>query len=367
MKSRRALGALALAIAVLGASVAAGCGGSDEPAAAPATTEAATQPIDESAPAEETAPADESGAETTYTIGWVPPTVAPFEDALRKGIEVQAKALGMELMVAGGEFDPSVQIAAVDSLVQRDVDAILIWPLDEKGIQPAFDRAREAGIPIFVIDSPGAKPYAANFQTNDYDTTYALAEYAAGQVGTPCTVAIIEGVPVVPILKARNSGYADGAEAAGCEVVDQQVNTNDNVETARSIVSTWRTKYGSDLNTILAVNDPSALAALSAVQGDFDPLITGVNGDAENVEKIREGQIAATAALLSPEIGNGMAYAAYQVLNGEEVPEEIQVPYQILTAENVDTYEPYEARLEAPMTVEFTEQDGEYVLQTSAG
>lgn len=366
MNRRRALAALAVAIVAVAA--AAGCGGTNDTSAAPAAAETASQPAQETAPAEETAPADEtSGAEKTYTIGWVPPTVAPFEDALRKGIQKQAESLGMEVVVAGGEFDPSVQITAVDSLVQRGVDAILIWPLDEKGIQPAFDRAREAGIPIFVIDSPGAKPYAANFQTNDYDTTYKLAQYAAEQTGSPCTVAIIQGVPVVPILKARNEGYAAGAEASGCEILDQQVNTNDNVETARSIVGTWKTKFGSDLKAILAVNDPSALAALSASGGDFDPVITGLNGDAENIQKIKDGQLAATAALLSPEIGNGMAYAAYQVLTGNEVPEEISVPYEILTSENIDSYQPYEARLQGPMTVEFVAEDGGYVLQASVG
>lgn len=306
----------------------------------------------------------------TFTIGWVPPTVAPFEAAMRSGISKQAKALGMKVIVAGGQFDPNVQITAVDSLVQRKVDAILIWPLDEKGIQPAFDRARAANIPIFVIDSPGAKPFAANFQTDDYAAGVRLAKSAAAKIkagGKSCAVGIIQGVSFVPILRARNAGLEAGARAAGCTVLDKQVNTKDNVDTARAIVTTWKTKYGGKMTGILAINDPSALAALSAVSGSFDPLITGYNGDATNVEQIRKGTLFATAALLSPEIGNGMAYAAYQVLTGKKVPGTIAAPYFQLTGTNVATYKPYAQRLTGPMKVAFVKQGSGYQLKTTLG
>jgi ribose transport system substrate-binding protein len=186
----------------------------------------------------------------------------------------------MKVIVAGGQFDRRSD-HGVDSLVQRKVDAILIWPLDEKGIQPAFDRAREAGIPLFVIDSPGAKPFTANFQTDDYAAGVKLAKSAATKIkasGQTCAVGIIQGVSFVPILRARNAGLEAGAKAAGCKVLDKQVNTKDNVDTARAIVSTWRTKYGSQMTGILAINDPSALAALSAVSGSFKPSSPGTTG-----------------------------------------------------------------------------------------
>lgn len=308
----------------------------------------------------------QSRSQATFTIGWVPPTVAPFETALRKGINLQAKALGMKLVVAGGQFDPNVQIAAVDSLVQRDVDAILIWPLDEKGIQPAFDRARKAKIPIFVIDSPGARA-TANFQTNDFSAASGLAQYAAAAIakqGKPCKVAIIQGVPFVPILKARAAGHEAGAKKAACEILDRQVNTNDNPETARAIVTAWKTKFGSKLSGILAVNDPSAMAALSAVSGSFSPVITGFNGDADAIDAVRKGRVGSTAALLSPEIGNGMAYAAYQVLTGKSVPKTVNALYKPVSKETVGTYKAYDARTRAAMGVSFEQKSGKYYLKT---
>jgi ribose transport system substrate-binding protein len=303
-----------------------------------------------------------SGSKGQSTIGWVPPTVSPFEKAMREGIEQQAKALGMELTVAGGEFDPKVQISAVDSLVQRDVDAIMIWPLDEQGIQPAFDRARESDIPIITIDSPNARANV-NFQTDDVDATRALAKVVADKVGNPCAVGIIQGPPIVPIIKARAEGYTQGARESGCEILDIQTNREDTPEGASKIAAGWRTRFGSEMNGILSNNDPQALAALAQTGGDFKPEIVGLNGDAPNIEAIREGRLLGTAALLSPEIGNGMAYVAKELLDGKTVPSTIAANYAIVTNENVGEYKSYEERTAAPMKVSIRGSGNDGVLE----
>lgn len=293
-----------------------------------------------------------SGSDEEFVIGWVPPTVAPFEQAMREGIKLQAQSLGMELEVAGGEFDPSAQISAVDALVRKDVDALLIWPLDEQGIQPALDRARERDIPIITTVSPNARA-TVNFQTDDAPAAAELARSAAERIGDPCRVGIIEGVPVIPTLKARNEGYAEGAREAGCEILDKQVNTNDTPEKAGEIVGAWKTRFGSEMNGILAINDPSALAAAAQVDDEFQPLIVGANGDAEAITAIQAGRLAGTQAAPSPELGNAMAFAAHQLLTGEEVPETIGVHYDVVTEENIDQYRSYEERLTGPMEVSF--------------
>ncbi|MBS1879804.1 MAG: sugar ABC transporter substrate-binding protein [Actinobacteria bacterium] len=292
------------------------------------------------------------GGEAQFTIGWVPPTIAPFEKVLREGIKLQAEKQGMSLVVAGGEFNPAAQISAVDALVQREVDALLVWPIDEKGIQPALDRARAQHIPIITIDSPNANANV-NFQTNDFEAAKETAEAAAAQIGAGCKVGIIEGLPIVATLKARNEGYAKGAEASGCEILDRQVNTEDTPEKAGEIAAAWKTRFGGEMTGILAINDPSALAAAALVGGEFKPLIFGANGDPTAIEAIEDGQMAGTQSAPSPEIGNGLAAAAHDLLTGEKVAKTIDVSYDVVTAKNVGEYVSYEERLQGPMVVTF--------------
>ena len=80
---------------------------------------------------------------------------------------------------------------------------------------------------------------------NDGAAIQDIAKMAAAEVkkqGKECAVGIIQGIPVVNILNARNVGMAAGAKAAGCKILEQQVNQQDNSSGALPIVQAWKTK-----------------------------------------------------------------------------------------------------------------------------
>src|SRR5436305_1782456 len=82
-------------------------------------------------------------------------------------------------------------------------------------------------IPILAIWSPGVPGIAANFQYNDNTAIEGIAKQTAAELkkeGKPCAVGIIQGIPVVNILNARNVGMAKGAKESGCTILEQQVN-----------------------------------------------------------------------------------------------------------------------------------------------
>ncbi len=251
-------------------------------------------------------------------IGNIPPVIAnPTIKAMDQGIKNQAKKLGMSAITIGGEFDPQAQIVAMDAAIQKKVSAISIWPLDPKGIAPSFEKAKAAGIPVFTIWSRGVPNVTANFQYDDYETAVAIAKMAAAELkkqGKECKVGIIEGIPVVTILKTRNDGLAAGAKAAGCTILEHTVNTKDNSDGAQPIASAWKAKYGSKMTAVLAYNDPSAMGALATVGGDFNPLITGFNGDSIAVDALKAKRLFASAAAPNVEIGNTIAWAINQML-----------------------------------------------------
>src|SRR5262249_42111781 len=143
-----------------------------------------------------------------FSIAFIPPVLAnPAIKALDDGIGLKAKALGMSFQTIGGQYSPQAQIVAMNAAIQKKVNMILIWPLDPKGIQPSFLKAKAAGIPILAIWSPGVPNIAANFQYNDGDAIANIAKSAAAELkkeGKPCNVGIIQGIPVVNILNARN-------------------------------------------------------------------------------------------------------------------------------------------------------------------
>lgn len=305
-----------------------------------------------------------------FTIGFIPPVLAnPAIKALNDGIAKKAKALGMGFETIGGQYSPQAQIVAMDAAIQKKVSMILIWPLDPKGIQPSFEKAKAAGIPILAIWSPGVPNINANFQYNDGGATESIAKMAAAEAkkeGKPCAVGIIQGIPVVNILNARNVGLLAGAKAAGCTILEQQVNQQDNSSGALPIVQAWKTKYGSKMSVILAYNDPSALGAVAAKGGSFNPIVTGMNGDADGIAAVKNGSMFATGAVPNVEVGESMAQVAWNILNKQAYPKTVYFPFEILTKANVDGYTPWSKRLAGPvMKIQFVSSGGKTVAKTT--
>jgi ABC-type sugar transport system substrate-binding protein len=305
-----------------------------------------------------------------FTIGFIPPVLAnPAIKALNDGIALKAKALGMNFETIGGQYSPQAQIVAMNAAIQKKVNMILIWPLDPKGIQPSFQKAKAAGIPIIAIWSPGVPNTISNFMYNDQGTTEQIAKLAAAELkkeGKPCNVGIIEGIPVVNILNARNVGLEQGAKAAGCTILEKQVNQQDNNSGALPIVQAWKTKYGSKMTAILAYNDPSAEGAIAARSGSFQPLITGMNGDPDGLAAVKNGTMFATGAVPNVELGEAMAQVASLALAHKSYPKTVWFNFEIVTKDNVGAYKPWADRLAAgPLKIAFVTKGGKTYVQTT--
>jgi ribose transport system permease protein len=304
------------------------------------------------------------------TIGFIPPVLAnPAIKALNDGIKLKAKSLGLSFETIGGQYSPQAQIVAMDAAIQKKVSAILIWPLDPKGIQPSFQKAKAAGIPILAIWSPGVPNIDANFMYNDGNAIQNIAKMAAAAVkkqGKQCAVGIIQGIPVVNILNARNVGMAAGAKAAGCKILEQQVNQQDNSSGALPIVQAWKTKWGSKMTAILAYNDPSALGAIAARGGSFQPIVTGMNGDADGLAAVKNGSMFATGAVPNVEVGEAMAQVASSILNHKAYPKTVWFSFEVVTKANVGTYTPWSKRLAGPvMKIRFVNVGGKTFAKTT--
>jgi ABC-type sugar transport system substrate-binding protein len=307
---------------------------------------------------------------STGSVAFIPPVLAnPAISALNQAIGKKAKALGMSFATVGGQYSPAAQIVAMDAAIQKKFSVISIWPLDPKGIQPSFLKAKAAGIPIIAIWSPGVPNIDANFMYNDQPVEAQIAELAAAQLkkeGKPCAVGIIQGIPVVNILNARNLGMAQGAKAAGCTILEQQVNETDNNSGALPIVQAWKAKYGSKMTAIFAYNDPSAEAAIAARSGSFQPIVTGMNGDPQGIQLVKSGALFADGAVPNVEVGEAMAQVAYDIVNKLPYPKTVWFKFGILTKANVDQYTPWATRLGgAAMKIAFYTADGKTWARTT--
>lgn len=316
-------------------------------------------------PAAGSAPAPEEGP-AAIAVGYSLPLPDPTYETLLAGVTADIEAAGGSVRSANAQFDPGKQISDIDSLVTQGVDVLIVGPLDPRAVRPALDRARAAGIEVIVQEgTAGPDAYgdvATTTFTRNADAARAAAEYLAEQVPDGA-VGVLAGPPVADVLVDRNTGFDEGAAAAGLTVLDRQEGNPQQPDVSgRQITDAWRTRFGAQMQGVLSYNDETAVGVASAVQGDFRPTIVSINGSEAGVELVRSGAVAATWSLVPAEYSHLLAWAAQEAAAGRELPPVINIEMPRIDAGNVAAWTPPRERIGRPFTVELADRGGEAYL-----
>jgi len=71
----------------------------------------------------------------------------------QKELKAQTPKLSVTFLGAQSESNVNEEINIVESAIDRGVKAIVLAPSDVKALQPAVKKAKDAGIPVIIIDS----------------------------------------------------------------------------------------------------------------------------------------------------------------------------------------------------------------------
>ena len=84
------------------------------------------------------------------------------------------------VIVTDAAFNPSKQVADIEDLIAKNVSLIIYWPVDEKAIQPALQKAVAKGIP--TVNAGGNFTYAPGTTSNAFIDQWAIGELCARQL-----------------------------------------------------------------------------------------------------------------------------------------------------------------------------------------
>jgi ribose transport system substrate-binding protein len=281
-------------------------------------------------------------AETTsdgYTIGFAVSTLAnPFFVSMKDGGEVKAAELGIELITLDAQDDNEKQAAQIQDLISREVDLIIVNPVDSDAIAPAVKEINNAGIPVITVTRPSNGGEVV--QHLDIDNSFAgklVADELIKVLDGTGKVAILEGIAGTPSATARQAGFVDVVnEVAGIEVVTS-LTANYSREEAASVMEDVL-QANPELDAVYAHNDEMALGAVRAIAaaGRQDEIkVFGIDATDDALTAIAKGEMVATVKQ-QPAVQMAMAVeAAKAVLDGETVDELVIVPLVLVNADNL--------------------------------
>ncbi len=289
-----------------------------------------------------TAPADE-----TPQVALIMKSLAnEFFKTMSDGAESHAKAHpGQYKLIVNGiknETDISQQVALVEQMIAKKVDAIVIAPADSKALITVLKRARAAGITVINIDNKLDAEVLAQAETtipfvgpDNREGARIVGEALAKELPAGAKVAILEGVPTAFNAQQRRAGFEDAMKAAGAEIVSTQ-SAQWEMDKANQITSAILQKH-SDLAAILASNDSMALGAVSAIKaaGKSDQVkVVGFDNISAVQALIKEGRIFATADQHGGDLAVFGIEAALEILKGN-TPADQKTPVDLITKDSL--------------------------------
>jgi len=257
-----------------------------------------------------------------------------------EGLASVIEERGDELIVADAQLNISKQVADVEDLAQQNVDAIFIAPVDSKGIKPALEAAKQAGIPVIIMDIPAEDEelVTATVSTDNFEAGKLLGEAMIREMGGSANVGLID-FSVVQAVVDRTDGFFEAVkDAPGIKVVARQ-DAQASTESALPVMENFL-QSNPEINAVFAINDPSAMGALSAIEAAqrTDIKIFSIDGSQDGIQLVKDGKIVGTSAQFPFKMGTIAAETAYQVVSGESVEKTIKVPSEWIDASNYEQF-----------------------------
>ena len=221
----------------------------------------------------------------------------PYFVTMKQALEEAAASIGATVVITDARHDVSKQISDVEDMIQKKIDILLLNPTDSTGVEGAVKSAKAAGVIVAAVDANAKGPVDSFVGSKNYDAGVMACEYMGNAMGGKGDVAILDGIPVVPILE-RVRGCKDALK----KFPDMKIVTTQNGKQERDqalAVTENMILANPSLKGIFSVNDGGSMGALAAIEASGkDIKLSSVDGAPEAITAMQKAnsKFIATAA-----------------------------------------------------------------------
>lgn len=253
----------------------------------------------------------------------------PFFVSLSEGAKQKAKELNINLSVVNASDDTAKQTSDIEDLISKNVQVIIVNPVDSDAVAPAVLDAINANIPVISVDRGVNGVEVTSAISSDNVAGARLAgEYLIELIGENSKVAELIGIPGATATIDRGKGFHQSADGKLNIVASQTANFNraEGLTVMENIL-----QANPDIKGIFAHNDEMALGALEAVESlGKDIVIIGFDATDDAVYAVQNGTMKATVAQQPEIMGATAIETALKIINGETVEKTIPVEINLI-------------------------------------
>ncbi|WP_136684071.1 galactofuranose ABC transporter, galactofuranose-binding protein YtfQ [Falsirhodobacter xinxiangensis] len=266
----------------------------------------------------------------------------------------EAQTRGIDLKFADAQQKQENQIKAIRGFIAQGVDAILIAPVVATGWDAVLEEAKEAEIPVVLLDRQIEAPEELYLTAVTSDQVYegkVAGDWLVGEVGdADCNVVELQGTTGSSPAINRKAGF------------EQALEGHDNIRITRSQTGDFtRTKGkevmesfikaeggGANICAVYAHNDDMAVGAIQAIKEaglnpGTDIKIVSIDAVPDIFLAMASGEANATVELTPNMAGPAFDALAAFINDGTEPPKWIQTESKLYTQAD-DPQAVYEAK-----------------------
>jgi simple sugar transport system substrate-binding protein len=297
-----------LAVLMLASLLLTACGG------APAATEAAAPAAAQKTFKDLTVCFPQLGAESD----WRTANTASMKETAEK--------LGVTLVFSDAQQKQENQISAIRSCIAQGVDVIALPPVVETGWDAVLQEAKDAGIPVIVVDrSVSADPslYAAHIGSDMEIEGKRSAEEFNKLLPNGGNILELSGTTGSGAAVGRAKGFREALNA-NITILDSQTGNFTRAE-GKPVMEAFLKKYEGQIDGVFFHNDDMAIGAVEAIKAaglkPGDLKMVSIDGTRGGFQLMIDGWLQADVEC-NPLLGPQVMDLALKLANGEPVAHE---------------------------------------------
>lgn len=245
------------------------------------------------------------------------------------------------LITLDPELDVDKQNEQIYKFIDQKVDGIFINPIDFEQIEPALQAAKRANIPVIIIDAPVSDESLVNctIVSDNYDAGVQCAKDMMERLDSANIVLLKH--TTAKSAKERIEGFLSVIDNNEKYKVINEAECDGQLEIAMPKMQEIIAETP-DIDVVMALNDPSALGALAALEKNNknDVMVYGIDGTPEIKALIGRNQMIVGTVAQSPiKMGQIAVENMYNILNGKKIEKNVIIPISLINKENLFKYD----------------------------
>lgn len=258
-------------------------------------------------------------------------------------IQESAAELGVELLFSDAQQKQENQLKAIRTFIAQQVDVIGVSPVVETGWESVFQEAKDAGIPIILVDrraDVSENLYTTHLGSDFYEEGRKAATVMAELLNGEGNIVELTGTPGSSPANGRYDGFREILQEYPAMTIIASESADFTRAKGKEVMADLLLQYGDQIDALYAHNDDSAIGAIQAIE-EFglkpgeDIIIVSIDAIRDAFQAMIDGKLNATIEC-NPLLGPQFFDIALKVVNGEEVPKYIPSEEGIFYPENAE-------------------------------